>query len=95
MVSQPNLSSRCRVDGNMTIKVADFGLSRDLFSRDYYRLEDKKTPLPVRWMAPECFQANVFTIHSDMVSGVGWGGVGWGGVGWGQVGWCRTVGGVG
>ena len=52
----------------MTIKVADFGLSRDLFSRDYYRLEDRKTPLPVRWMAPECFEANVFTIYSDVVS---------------------------
>ena len=51
----------------MTIKVADFGLSRDLFSRDYYRLEDRKTPLPVRWMAPECFEANVFTVYSDVV----------------------------
>ena len=58
---------RYRVDEHEIVKVADFGLSRDLFSRDYYRIEDGKTPLPVRWMAPECLTQNVFTSMSDVV----------------------------
>ena len=56
-----------RVDSYFQVKVADFGLSRDLYSRDYYRLEDGQTPLPVRWMAPECLSQNVYTDKSDMV----------------------------
>ena len=49
--------------------MADFGLSRDLFSRDYYRVGgDGKTPLPVRWMAPDCLTENKFTTMSDVVS---------------------------
>lgn len=50
------------------VKVADFGLSRELILCDYYRLCHNKTPVPVRWMAPECLEANVFTTMSDVVS---------------------------
>lgn len=57
-----------RVDINRVVKVADFGLSRDLFSRDYYRVDNGKTPLPVRWMAPESLENSVFTTKSDVVS---------------------------
>ena len=56
------------MDEHEIVRVADFGLSRDLFSRDYYRVEDGKTPLPVRWMAPECLQESLFTSMSDVVS---------------------------
>ncbi|ELT88535.1 hypothetical protein CAPTEDRAFT_101786, partial [Capitella teleta] len=58
----------CMVDLEGVVKVADFGLSRELFKRDYYRLEDGKTPLPIRWMAPECLDRNVFTTMSDVWS---------------------------
>ena len=47
--------------------MADFGLSRELMVRDYYRLCHNKTPVPVRWMALECLEANVFTTMSDVV----------------------------
>ena len=67
----------CRVDANRIVKVADFGLSRDLFSRDYYRIEDGKTPLPVRWMAPESLNRSIFTTTSDVVSSVYQGVRGW------------------
>jgi len=50
------------------VKVADFGLSRELIVQDYYRLCHSKTPVPVRWMAPESLSANVFTTMSDVVS---------------------------
>ena len=48
------------------MKVADFGLSRDIYSKDYYRLSTK-TLLPVKWMAPESLNDNVFTEKSDVV----------------------------
>jgi len=56
-----------RVDERGLVKVADFGLSRELIVQDYYRLCHSKTPVPVRWMAPESLSANVFTTMSDVV----------------------------
>ena len=57
----------CRVDDKLTIKVADFGLSRDVHYSDYYRVTHK-VPLPVKWMAPESLHDNIFTEKSDVVS---------------------------
>jgi len=51
-----------------TVKVADFGLSRELLLRDYYRSDGNgMTPVPVRWLAPESLEASVFTTMSDVV----------------------------
>ncbi len=50
------------------MKIADFGLSRDVYRTDYYRVEDKKRPLPVKWMAPESLTEGVFSTKSDVVS---------------------------
>jgi len=50
------------------VKVADFGLSRELLLRDYYRSDGSgMTPVPVRWLAPESLEASVFTTMSDVV----------------------------
>lgn len=57
-----------RMDEQEVVKVADFGLSRDLYHRDYYRISDKFMPLPVRWMAPESLKDHVFVQQSDVVS---------------------------
>jgi serine/threonine protein kinase len=56
------------VDAGRVVKVADFGLSRELFKGDYYRLEGGRTPLPIRWMAPESLESSVFTTMSDVWS---------------------------
>ena len=48
------------------MNIADFGLSRDVYSKDYYRM-GTKTLLPVKWMAPESLNDNVFTVKSDVV----------------------------
>ncbi len=38
---------------NLTVKVADYGLSREVTAeRDYYRLRNQR-PVPLRWTAPE------------------------------------------
>ena len=50
------------------VKIADFGLSRDIYKSDYYRLEDKHRPLPVKWMALESLLAGVFSTKTDVVS---------------------------
>ena len=56
-----------RLDKDMTVKVADFGFSRDMYRSDYYRLS-RNTLLPVKWLAPESLQDKVFTVKSDVVS---------------------------
>jgi serine/threonine protein kinase len=42
-----------------------FGLAKDLYSSDYYRVEGERK-LPVRWMAPEALLQGKFTIESDV-----------------------------
>ena len=56
-----------RVNWDLEVKVADFGLSRALKEgKDYYRL-GRGGQLPVRWMALESLLDLVFTAKSDVV----------------------------
>ena len=56
-----------RLDENMIAKVVDFGLSRDVYVTDYYRI-GHNAPLPVKWLAPEALIDRMFTTQSDVVS---------------------------
>ena len=58
----------CRVDENLSIKVADFGLARDIYSTEYYRVEQHVT-LPVKWMPLESLMDGYFDEKSDVVCG--------------------------
>lgn len=42
----------CLVGRHYSVKISDFGMSRNLYSGDYYRIEGKAV-LPIRWMAWE------------------------------------------
>ena len=56
-----------RLDQNMTTKVADFGLSRDVYVTEYYTTSHS-TPLPVKWLAPEALFDRYFNEKTDVVS---------------------------
>ncbi len=49
------------------IKIADFGLSRDIYETDYYKEGDAKRPLPVKWMSYESLDRGLYTSKSDVV----------------------------
>ncbi|XP_062446721.1 discoidin domain-containing receptor 2-like isoform X2 [Rhea pennata] len=55
----------CLVGNNYTIKIADFGMSRNLYSGDYYRIQGRAV-LPIRWMAWESILLGKFTTASDV-----------------------------
>ncbi|XP_046670353.1 tyrosine-protein kinase transmembrane receptor Ror-like isoform X1 [Homalodisca vitripennis] len=57
----------CLVGENLVVKISDFGLSRDVYSSDYYRVQSKSL-LPVRWMPPESILYGKFTTESDVWS---------------------------
>ena len=52
------------------IKISDFGLSEDVFQRNYFRegADGEATKLPVKWMAPESLSDGHFSEKSDVVS---------------------------
>ena len=54
----------CLVGNDFLIKVADFGLSRNLYNSCYYRFRGSAI-LPIRWMAPECFYGR-FSEKTDV-----------------------------
>merc|ERR1719289_599746 len=58
----------CMVDGDLVVKIADFGLSRDLNESDYYTSGDKQAKLPIKWMAPESMERRVYNARTDMWS---------------------------
>jgi hypothetical protein len=57
----------CMVAADLTVKIGDFGMTRDIYETDYYR-KGTKGFLPVRWMSPESLKDGVFTSSSDVFS---------------------------
>ena len=47
--------------------MADFGLARDIYSTEYYRVEQHVT-LPVKWMPLESLMDGYFNEKTDVVS---------------------------
>ena len=61
-------SRNCLVDSSYTVKIADFGLSRNIGGQNYYRVGSGKNLLPIRWMPPEAIFFSTFTLKSDVWS---------------------------
>ena len=63
---------------SLVIKVSDFGLSVDVYSRNYFRErrdgeEEGEAPekFPIRWMALESLNNGLFNEKTDVVSSEG------------------------
>ena len=52
LVHRDLATRNCLVGEKCVVKIADFGMSRSLYSVDYYTVQGRAT-LPVRWMAWE------------------------------------------
>lgn len=51
-------------NSGIIVKIADFGMARDIYRADYYR-KGGKAMLPVKWMPPEAFLDGIFTAKTD------------------------------
>ena len=61
------LWSVCRIDTNFVIKVADFGLSEDVYEKSYFRQGKSAVKLPIKWMALESSTDGIFSEKTDVV----------------------------
>ncbi|BFZ05313.1 hypothetical protein BsWGS_08351 [Bradybaena similaris] len=57
----------CLVSHDGTVKIADFGMARDVYMTEYYR-KDQRALMPIRWMAPESLSDGIFTTMTDVWS---------------------------
>ena len=55
------------VKNGFVIKIGDFGMSHNLYSRDYYKVNGQAI-LPVRWMSPEAVVYGKFSTAGDVWS---------------------------
>ncbi|XP_068088389.1 tyrosine-protein kinase Mer isoform X2 [Hyperolius riggenbachi] len=55
----------CMLRDDMTVCVADFGLSKKIYSGDYYR-QGRIAKMPVKWIAMESLADRIYTVKSDV-----------------------------
>uniref|UniRef100_A0A8C1BEE1 Tyrosine-protein kinase receptor n=1 Tax=Cyprinus carpio carpio TaxID=630221 RepID=A0A8C1BEE1_CYPCA len=58
----------CMLGDDLHVCVADFGLSKNIYSSNYYRQKNMKVNMPVRWMAIESLSDFLYTTKSDVWS---------------------------
>jgi serine/threonine protein kinase len=58
----------CLVDPDLCVKISDFGLSRNINEKNYYRIGNKDCRLPVKWMSPESLERRTFDSKTDVWS---------------------------
>ena len=60
-----------RIDGHGVIKVADFGLTEDMYGTNYLRrrksVSGHEAKVPIRWMAPESIENDIYNESTDVV----------------------------
>lgn len=66
-ISLPFITHTCRLGDDLHVRVADFGLSKQIFSSNYYR-QKVAIRMPIKWMAIESLSESVYTSKSDVVS---------------------------
>ncbi|CAG4943611.1 unnamed protein product [Colias eurytheme] len=59
-------AANCLLDKRLSLKLADFGLARELDREDPTYMTTRKAFFPVLWMAPESLEGGVFGLASDI-----------------------------
>ncbi|XP_038211068.1 uncharacterized protein LOC119831683 [Zerene cesonia] len=59
-------AANCLLDKKLSLKLADFGLARELDKEDPTYMTTRKALFPVLWMAPESLECGVFGLASDI-----------------------------
>ncbi|KAI4900973.1 hypothetical protein NFI96_011876 [Prochilodus magdalenae] len=57
----------CMLGDDLRVRVADFGLSKQIISSDYYR-QKVAIRMPIKWMAMESLSESIYTTKSDVWS---------------------------
>ena len=68
LVHRDLAARNCMLDDLLIVKVADFGLSRNIEDKNYYKSERINQKLPIRWMAMESIITNKYDTKSDVWS---------------------------
>ena len=59
------------MDWHGVIKVADFGMTEDMYVRNYFRHDKSEAgseeKVPIRWMAPESIEEDIYNERTDVV----------------------------
>ena len=55
------------MDANLSLKLGDYALSRDLFPEDYACLANNENK-PIKWMALESINNNIYNVKTDLWS---------------------------
>ncbi|XP_011304808.1 ALK tyrosine kinase receptor isoform X2 [Fopius arisanus] len=63
-IAARNCLLTCKGPGRV-VKIADFGMARDIYRSDYYR-KGGKAMLPIKWMPPESFLDGIFSTKTDV-----------------------------
>ena len=48
--------------------MADFGLTEDIYGTNYFRVTGNDEKVPIRWMAPESIENDIYNEATDVVS---------------------------
>ena len=50
--------------------MTEFGLAEDMYGTNYYRRSESESEerVPIRWMAPESIETNIYNEATDVVS---------------------------
>ncbi|XP_031836034.1 anaplastic lymphoma kinase isoform X3 [Nomia melanderi] len=63
-IAARNCLLTCKEPGRI-VKIADFGMAKDIYRSDYYR-KGGKAMLPIKWMPPESFLDGIFSTKTDV-----------------------------